>query len=148
MTAKYPNAFKLTYVVTLAEHQLSTDIHVENPGSSALTFQALLHTYHRVPSQAATVTPLKGLTYIDKTRDAGRFTEEREAVDVHKFTDSVYVDAPGKYHIGWEGTDAVEIKSKNFNDVVVWNPGPVAGGKLADMEENGWYDFLRLLWLQ
>ncbi|KZS92986.1 galactose mutarotase-like protein [Sistotremastrum niveocremeum HHB9708] len=141
-TAKFPNPFKLSYVVTLAEHQLSTDLHVENPGPSTLTFQALLHTYHRGPAQLAAVTPLKGLTYIDKVRDAGRFTEDREAVDVHKFTDSVYVDAPGKYHIGWEGADTVEIKSKNFNDVVVWNPGPVAGGKLADMEENGWDTFI------
>ena len=47
--AKYDKPFELAYVVTLAEHQISTDLHVKNTGSSAsspLEFQA--HGPHRL----------------------------------------------------------------------------------------------------
>ena len=62
-----PKDFQLAYVVTLAEHELSTDIHVSNPSASeALDFQALLHTYIRAPANEVSISPLLGRRYIDK----------------------------------------------------------------------------------
>ncbi len=58
-------------------------------------------------------------------------------VDVSKFTDSVYEDAPGVYEVKWEG-GGVQVKALGMKDVVVWNPRAEAGSKMGDMEEGGW----------
>ncbi|KAG5647999.1 hypothetical protein DXG03_007033 [Asterophora parasitica] len=143
----YARPFQLSYVVTLAEHQLSTDLHVTNTSTSTtfppdnLEYQALLHTYIRAPANQVLVSSLQNLSYYDKTEstDEARSTpktEFRPAVDVRKFTDSVYEDAPGQYEVTWPG-GGIAIRSKNFKDVVVWNPQE-GGSKIADMEAGGW----------
>lgn len=141
----FTKPFHLAYVVTLAEHQLSADLHVRNTSSiEALEFQALLHNYIRAPADEVTVGPLLGLTYYDKTEnsEAARTTakiESRDAVDVKKYTDSVYENGPLVYKISW-ATGGIEVKAKNFKDVVVWNPQE-EGKKIGDMESEGWRVF-------
>lgn len=143
--AKFDKPFELYYVVTLAEHQLSTDLHVKNTGlstSGPLEFQALFHNYIRAPANEVAITPLQGLHYYDKTESTDELKaqpkpELRAAVDVRTSTDSVYENAPGTYHVAWPG-DSVQIKTKNLKDVVVWNPQEAAGSKIGDMEPNGW----------
>ncbi len=140
---KFSKPFHLAYVVTLAEHQISTDLHVKNTGETAsLEFQALLHSYIRAPANQVLITPLKGVSYFDKTEKSDELrsrakTEEREAVDVKSFTDSVYENAPGTYEVSWEG-GRVEIRAHGFPNVVVWNPQKEAGEKIGDMESGGW----------
>lgn len=129
--------------MTLAEHQLSTDLHVENPSATeTIDFQALLHTYIRAPADNVLVTSLHGLSYYDKTEatDEARAapkTETRQEVDVKTFTDSVYEGAPGHYRVTWPG-GSLEIRATEFKDVVVWNPQE-EGQKIGDMEVDGWY---------
>jgi glucose-6-phosphate 1-epimerase len=136
--SKYPFPCKLLYTVTLAEHQLTTHLHVENIGTDSLSFQALLHTYHRVPAAATTVTPLKGLSYINKVKSGEVAIENRDGVDVREFTDSIYLNANGDYEIVWDGKPRIQIRAHAFPDVVVWNPAQEAGSKLNDMEDGGW----------
>jgi glucose-6-phosphate 1-epimerase len=147
---KFDKPFELTYVVTLAAHQLSTDLHVKNTstGAETLNFQALFHTYLRAPSKDVLVTPLQGLNYYDKTEateelKAQAKVESRPAIDVKKFTDSVYENAGGKYEVVWPG-GGVEIKTRNLKDVVVWNPQE-EGTKIGDMEAGGWCVLLNTL---
>jgi glucose-6-phosphate 1-epimerase len=139
VTAKFPAAFSLSYVATLAAHQLTTALHVTNPSTtSTFTFQALLHTYIRANTALSTVTPFKGLTYINKLKPG--FPEEvetREAVDVREPADFVYKSAGGEYEVSWGGGLGVEVKAIGFNDVVLWNPGK-EGKKMTDLEEGGW----------
>ncbi|KAL0951175.1 hypothetical protein HGRIS_007906 [Hohenbuehelia grisea] len=147
ISAKYTKAFHLAYVVTLAEHQLSTDLHVTNTSvGEDLEFQALLHNYFHVPSKDVSVGPLKNLNYYDKTEatDEARATakvESRDRVDVKAYTDSVYDSAPGEYDITWPAGH-LHISTKNFKDVVVWNPQAEAGSKIGDMEAGGWDSFV------
>lgn len=130
----------------MAEHEISTDLHVKNNALSTtppIEFQALFHNYIRAPSSDVRVSPLLGLSYYDKTEatEEARATpkkETRQAVDVLKFTDSVYENAPGKYDVLW-GSGGIEIVTKNLKDVVIWNPQAEAGAKIGDMEEGGWY---------
>jgi len=145
--AVYSQSFKLAYVVTLAEHQLSTDLHVENPSqkSEILEFQALLHNYIRAPANDVKITPLTGLTYYDKTESTGEGRaapkiESREEVTVSDYTDSVYEDGSLKYKISWPG-GILNVKVKNFKDVVVWNPQE-EGRKIGDMEPDGWEKYV------
>uniref|UniRef100_A0A0W0G3I5 DNA polymerase n=1 Tax=Moniliophthora roreri TaxID=221103 RepID=A0A0W0G3I5_MONRR len=145
----YKKPFRLGYVVTLAEHQLSTDLHVTNTSTSesyppdAFEFQALFHNYVGGPSQDLFVTPVQGLEYKDKTDASfqGLKKETRAGVDVKKFTDSVYANAPQSYEVTWPG-GGLAIKSKNLKDVVIWNPQAETGSKMADMEDGGWDKFV------
>ncbi|KAK7473135.1 hypothetical protein VKT23_001236 [Stygiomarasmius scandens] len=145
ITEKYKKPFHLTYVVTLTEYELSTDLHVKNTSTSTayppdnLEFQALFHNYIRAPANQVLITPLKGLKYFDKvdTSFDGLKTEERAGVDVRNSTDSVYENAPGSYEVTWPG-GGISIKTKALKDVVVWNPQAEAGKKIGDMEDGGW----------
>lgn len=145
MKEQFSYPVRLEFVVTLAAHQLSTDLRVRNvaPESSApMEFQALFHNYIRAPASDVRVTPLTGLSYYDKTEatEEARATpkvESREGVDVTTFTDSVYEDGPGKYNVTWS-SGKIEIKTVNMKDVVVWNPQKEAGSKIGDMEDGGW----------
>ncbi|KAG5221891.1 DNA polymerase zeta [Salix suchowensis] len=126
------------------EHQLSTDLHVTNKSDKPLEFQALLHNYLRAPANEVAVSNLQTLNYYDKTettegaRTAAK-VESRAVVDVRRFTDSVYENAPQHYYVAWpEG--GVEIKTVNFKDVVVWNPKAEAGSKIGDMESQGTFE--------
>lgn len=113
-----------------------------------MEFQALFHNYIRAPANDARVFPLTGLSFYDKTEAteearAKPKVETREGVDVTKFTDSVYENAPGRYNVVWS-SGAIEIKTVHLKDVVVWNPQQEAGAKIGDMEAGGWYGQLLL----
>ncbi|KAF8168089.1 galactose mutarotase-like protein [Crassisporium funariophilum] len=146
ITSLYSKPFHLSYVITLAEHQLSTDLHVKNTSSDEiLEFQALLHTYIRAPADEVLVMPLENLSYYDKTEisEQARATpkiENRSAIDVKRSTDSVYENAPLKYTVKWPN-DGVEIKATHFKDVVIWNPQE-EGRKIGDMEIDGWKKYI------
>jgi len=138
----YKHPFHLAYVVTLSVHELATDLHVENKSTTeTLVHQALFHTYHACDATKVTVTPLKGLTYYDKTDNFAERIEDREEVDVKRFTDSVYQDGGGTYTVKYPG-GGVQVKTKGFKDVVVWNPHEEAGKGMSDMEPGGWEKFV------
>lgn len=129
--------------MTLAERQLSTDLHVTNQSDNdPLQFQALFHNYIRAPAKDVKISPLAGKSYFDKTESTpeARTTpklEQRESVNVQKFTDSVYEDGGQAYDITWP-QGGIRIKTENLKDVVVWNPQDTAGKAIADMEDGGW----------
>jgi glucose-6-phosphate 1-epimerase len=133
----------LEYDVTLAECKLGTDLHVTNrPGTGVLQFQALFHNYIRAPANDVTISPLTGKNYFDKTEAnaEARVTpkvEDRKAVDVRKFTDSVYEDGGQAYKISWP-QGGVRIETEGLKDVVIWNPQETAGKGIGDMEDGGW----------
>jgi glucose-6-phosphate 1-epimerase len=144
----YNRPFHLSFVVTLGEFDLLTELHVKNTSGSTehppdyLEFQALFHNYILAPSNDVLITPLQNNSYFDKTEstEEGRSTakvETRAAVDVRKFTDSVYENACQSYEVTWPG-GGIAIKTANMKDVVIWNPQAEAGSKMGDMEKGGW----------
>ncbi|OJT15842.1 Glucose-6-phosphate 1-epimerase [Trametes pubescens] len=147
--AQFDHPFELEYVVTLAEHQLTTGLHVKHTGLSTTApfeFQALFHNYIRAPANDVRISPLAGVSYYDKTEAteearAAPKLEARAGVDVNKFTDSVYEDAGGRYDVVWP-SGAIEVRATNLKDVVVWNPQQEAGSKIGDMEAGGWEKYV------
>ena len=95
--AVFPNPFHLAYVVTLTAHQLSTDLHVKNTGTEPLTYQALLHTYFEADAASCTVSPLKGLTYIDKTKNYAETVETRVSM---LFSQDYFIDKNSQPLVG------------------------------------------------
>ncbi|KAJ7103523.1 galactose mutarotase-like domain-containing protein [Mycena belliarum] len=152
ITALYKRPFHLSFVVTLGEFDLTTELHVKNTSGSIdyppdyLEFQALFHNYILAPAIDILITPLQNKLYFDKTEstEEGRTTgkiETRAGVDVRKFTDSVYENAGQNYEVTWPG-GGVSVKTTNMKDVVVWNPQAEAGSKMGDMEGGGWDKFV------
>jgi glucose-6-phosphate 1-epimerase len=122
----WPHKFKAVYSVHLHGENLHTDLRIINEGDKPFTFTAALHSYFEVADIGkAKVHGLKGLTYLDKTKDANsppEVQEEREAVDFTGPVDSVYLDAPGYVELDVGTGAAVGITSSEWNDVVVWSP--------------------------
>lgn len=71
--SSFPHKYRLSFVVTLTAHQLSTDIHVTNEDEKDFIFQALLHNYLAVPdANKISMTGLdEGVAYYDKA-DGGK----------------------------------------------------------------------------
>jgi len=148
----YKKQFLLKYIVTLAEHHLTSELHVKNLSTPEVTgppnvleFQALFHNYIRAPSTQVLIRPLNQLSYYDKTeateeRRSTAKVETRAIIDVKTYTDSVYENAGQKYDLQW-ADQGITISSTNFKDVVVWNPQE-NGRKMSDMEDNGWERFV------
>lgn len=134
----------LEYVVTLAERELGTDLHVTNHSDTdALQFQALFHNYIRAPANDVEISPLTGKTYFDKTEATAEAkstpkVELRRGVGVQKFTDSVYEDGGQAYEVTWP-QGGIQIKTEGLKDVVIWNPQEIAGKAIGDMEDGGWW---------
>jgi len=152
ISAIYSKPFRLTYVVTLGQFELGTQLNVTNTSSStffppdALEFQALFHNYIRAPSKEVLVTPLRGILYYDKTEptEEGKTTaktESRLGVDVRTYTDSVYENCSQDYEVTWPG-GGMAIKTAELKDLVIWNPQAEAGSKISDMEAGGWERFV------
>ncbi len=64
----FPHKYRLSFVVTLTAHQLSTDVHITNEGDEDFIFQALLHGYLAVPDASKiSISGLdEGVKYFDK----------------------------------------------------------------------------------
>lgn len=137
--ARFSAPFQLSYTVTLAAHQLTSHLNVKNPSeTSVFSFQALLHTYIHTEVATSTVTPLKGLTYINKLKPGlPEEVETRDEVDVKEPADYVYKQAGGVYKVVGNG-QGILLRSSGFSDVVIWNPG-LDGRSMSDLAENGWY---------
>ncbi|GAA5980216.1 hypothetical protein JCM11641_005509 [Rhodosporidiobolus odoratus] len=146
--------FTLLYTVHLLPTSLKLTLTVQNPSSAIapLPFQALLHAYFRLPEGVlpahTLVTPLENLTFADKLVGGATDVERRRLVDVDGpggEVDRVYSNAPDTLKIAYKGRlDAVHITKKGFESVVLWNPGPTTGGKIGDMEPQGWERYICL----
>lgn len=93
--------------------------------TTTLAFQALLHSYLRLPASvlppAVTAESLTGLTYVDKVRGGAKDIEDRQEVKVdgpNGEVDRVYYGAPDELALTWEGGEARVVKS-GLADVVV-----------------------------
>ncbi|KAF6256742.1 galactose mutarotase-like domain-containing protein [Scenedesmus sp. NREL 46B-D3] len=123
----WPHKFKAVYTVTLHGEQLRTDFRVMNTGDKPFDFTTALHTYFEVLHvDKAKVTGLKGLTYLDKSKDPknpAKQTEQRDAVTFGQgLVDSVYLAAPEHVELEVGTGAAIAIDATGWEDVVVWNP--------------------------
>lgn len=83
--SEFKHDYKLSYVVTLAKHQLSTDLHIVNTSKSEdFKFQALLHNYLAVPDASKVkITGIeKGVEYKDKLQNFKRDKWDGSAVTI------------------------------------------------------------------
>lgn len=121
--------FKLAYTVHLTSTQLAVSLRVSSPtfNPCPLRFQALLHSYLRLPSgitpPQVRVTPLGGLEYIDKVLGGVKAKEERAVVEVDGpagEVDRVYLGAPASLEVSYaDASGGMECTKTGLTDVVV-----------------------------
>jgi glucose-6-phosphate 1-epimerase len=112
--------YSLSYVVTLAPHQLSTDLHVKNTSSTnSFQFQALLHNYLAVPDvNKIKITGLdKGVVYTDKILDFKKDTHPGGELVIDKATDRVYAQVPSQEIVVDDGAGAgFKVRFRGFEE--------------------------------
>ncbi|KAJ9513908.1 hypothetical protein QJQ45_020994, partial [Haematococcus lacustris] len=122
----FPFKFKAVYTATLQGEALRTQLRVINTDSQAFEFTAALHSYIEVLHIGqAKVRGLKGLTYLDKSKDPKNpetKQEERSEISFTDYTDCVYLNAPSHVELDVGTGAAVAIDSSGWEDTVVWNP--------------------------
>ncbi len=135
----WPHAFTVALTVTIGGPTLSLEFEVTNSGAAPLEFAGALHTYFLVRDVRSTVIDgLSGRRYAD--RAGGGFVEGVQSEKPIAFAgevDRVYYDAPERVIIR-EVDRTTTVSSRGFPDVVVWNPGPVMGAKMSDLEPDGY----------
>ena len=135
--AIWPHAFVAGLTVQLQARRLQVSLDVTNTGSSECQFTAGLHSYLRVDEIAdAALQGLGGRAYWDATADLAH--REQPAGDL-RFAgelDRVYPQVTGPLTVT-EGERSIEITARGFEDVVVWNPGPIKAADMTDMEPHG-----------
>ena len=130
-------SFEATLTVRVGGSRLVVELRVRNAGSSPLSFTGALHTYLRVHDVAqAEVRGLQGARYRDAADRTRLRADESPVLRVTGELDRVYVDAP-KALLVREPRRALRVETREFPDVVVWNPGRKRAAALSDMESDG-----------
>ncbi|XP_013773811.2 putative glucose-6-phosphate 1-epimerase [Limulus polyphemus] len=136
--------FKVTYTITLMDKKLNMEVDVKNTGESEFSFTVLLHTYFNVPDVTkCEVTGLKGITYVDKTRNEETFLEDREVVTVAQLTDRVYQNTPSEHSIRVvAGNRTITMRKHNFPDTVIWNPWKEKAKAMSDFGDDEYLNMI------
>lgn len=135
--AVWPAEFLATLQVRVGAARLAVTLGVENVGSSPFSFTCALHTYLRVRDAAqAELVGLKGARFRDATDRTKLRVDDEPVLRVTGELDRVYVGAPPALVLR-EPKRALRIETRDFPDVVVWNPGRRHAAALPDMEANG-----------
>eukprot|EP00026_Physarum_polycephalum_P011603 Phypoly_transcript_11838.p1 GENE.Phypoly_transcript_11838~~Phypoly_transcript_11838.p1 ORF type:complete len:323 (+),score=51.73 Phypoly_transcript_11838:65-970(+) len=142
------NIWNHPFETTLSIHlsnKLAIDWTVKNTGKDAFDFQTALHTYFTVSDiKNASVVGLKGVTYIDKTKNAEKSVENRPGVVVGEEVDRVYLDVKQNpiLLVDKERDYTLKLFREGFEDVVVWNPWVEKAKGMADLGEEAYPKFI------
>jgi glucose-6-phosphate 1-epimerase len=129
--------FSATLTVRVGGTRLVVGMEIENTGASPFSFTCALHTYLRVQEAARVeVIGLEGVSFRDSSAPGRLRTDGSPVLRVTGELDRVYVDAPRSLLVR-EPKRALEIRTVDFPDVVLWNPGRTRAAALPDMEPEG-----------
>ena len=93
--------------------------------------------------EKASVSGLKGLSYLDKTlAGAPTCREEREEVSLSGWTDRVYLNSPDTHTIHGVPGGKIIFSKTNLADTVVWNPWEEKAAAMGDLGGENWRGFL------
>ncbi|MEP7001628.1 MAG: D-hexose-6-phosphate mutarotase [bacterium] len=135
--AIWAHSFRATLTVRVGGQRLATTLAVENTSKEQYSFTAALHTYVGVlDAHDAEIVGLQGHQYRETRAPGHAFVDDEESIRVHGEIDRVYMNAPSRLTLR-EPTRELAIETKNFPDVVIWNPGADVAAAMRDMEPGG-----------
>ena len=138
----WPHRFLAEYNVRISKNELEMALALTNTDLTPFSFTAALHTYLRVKDvRTAAVLGLQGCRYLDETHARQEMRGEALRVTFAGEVDRTYLDSPSRLQLV-DASHSLAIHAAGFPDTVVWNPGPEKCATLADMEENGYLQFV------
>lgn len=139
--AIWPHAFRVEMTVSVDTRKLEMELAVINTGDTPFEFQAALHTYLATGDvRKAQLEGLIGQNYQDSVVDQPR-QQWVDVVTIVQELDRIYWSPPKQLLLREVGRKVL-IQQHQFDDVVVWNPGPEKCAELKDMPDDDW---LRML---
>lgn len=134
----WPHAFALHYTITIGA-TLDLDLRSDNSGSAPFICAEALHTYLTVGDvRQISIAGLSGTTYVDKVRQAQRFTDTGD-LTITAETDRVYLDTTATCTVNDPllGRRLV-IAKDGSRATVVWNPWIAKAKAMADFGDAEW----------
>ena len=139
--AIWPHAFEAELSFSLSGQHLDVELAITNTGDATFNFSAALHTYLMVGDLRRTqLGGLLGVRYTDSL--SGH--QQQQELDPFGFAgeiDRIYWGATGAQHLV-SPAGRLLIAGEGFDDVVVWNPGPIQAAAMADLPDNDWLQML------
>ena len=146
--SRWPPRFRLELGLRLARGRLDLRLTVFNDGGQDLAFSTALHSYFAIDEISE--TRLEGVAGVEVSdRVEGRDPAPvREAEGPFRFVDEVdriYLwpasqAEPAVRLLG--GATPLSISQDGFDDMVVWNPGPIRAQALADLPDGDYRRFV------
>ncbi len=140
--AHWPQGFEVELTVCIGGSELDIELVVTNTGDTPFQFTGALHTYLRLDDvREAQLLGLQGSLYEDALKNgtwggpAGSLTTVVGAID------RVYVGVQNDLVLSEPGR-SLRVQMSEFEEVVVWNPGPEAAAQLNDLPNDDWSRFL------
>ena len=138
--ALWPHGFRLELTVSLGGPRLDLELYAENTGDTSWDFAAALHTYLAVSELShVRLQGLEGCRYQDRLL-GGTTLEDHPEKRFHGEIDRIYNQVPDL--LLRDGPRRLSLRSHNFEDAVLWNPGPEKCAALKDMPADGWQHML------
>ena len=137
-----PGEFEVRYGVSLHGDDLGILLEIHNPGATAHTMEAALHTYLAVADlDRAEVHGLDGVPYLDKVTGTREVQDGPLRFDGE--TDNVYDSAgdPGPVLLDGAG-GRVELLPEGATQTVVWNPGAELSARTGDLGAEAYRQFV------
>jgi glucose-6-phosphate 1-epimerase len=139
--AIWPHAFEAELSFSLSGQQLDVELAVTNTGDASFDFCAALHAYLAVGDlQRTQLGGLLGARYTDSLTGQ----QQQQELDPLGFAgeiDRIYWSAGSTQQLV-SPAGRLQIDRERFDDVVVWNPGPVKAAVLADLPDDDWLQML------
>ncbi len=139
--ALWPHDFEAELTLSLSGLELDVELAITNTGEQPFSFTSALHSYLRCDDvRRAKLGGLYGRRYQDSVHGG----EQVQEIDPFSFAgeiDRTYFDAGGALNLA-TAMGRMQIHSEGFDDVVVWNPGPVKAAAMADLPDDDWLQML------
>lgn len=140
--AIWPQGFEAEMTFVVAGGNLEMELAVTNTGDTPFTFTAALHTYLRCND--ALKVQLEGLQHheFEDALAGGEIKQQwGDVLTLAGEIDRVYHAVENPLTLRELGR-RLNIAARDFDDVVVWNPGPEGAARLADMPDDDWQQML------
>ena len=147
--ALWPHKFEAELSFSFSGLQLEVELAITNTGDAAtdkpFEFTAALHSYLRIDDlQRTRLAGLYAVRYLDKLTGKTQ-PQEMDPFSFAGEIDRIYFDShqlnKGPLALA-TAMGRMSINNVGFEDVVVWNPGPVKAAGLVDLPDEDWQRFL------
>jgi glucose-6-phosphate 1-epimerase len=134
----WPHAFLAGLSVTVGGQHLALALSITNMAHEVFNFTGALHTYlHVFAIQDAFIEGLGGRTYMDTVGGRTEKIQTEEKLAFKSEVDRIYFNAPPEVVLH-DRQRQINVSTRGFPDVVVWNPWAELSATLNDLEPEGY----------